>query len=244
MDATLQVGLLTTAAFLGFFHTLTGPDHYLPFIAMSRVGRWSLSKTLAVAAACGVAHVLSSVLLGFAGIALTTGVTELEWMKSRLTWIEGVRGDLAAWLLLSFGIVYTIWGLRRAIRNRPHTHVHVHPEGTVHRHFHTHADEHAHVHADQGDRMTPWVLFVIFVFGPCEPLIPLLMFPALRDLNLWAVGAVALVFSTCTLATMLTLVTAGYYGAARLSAPWLTRYAHPLAGASLALCGLAMVLGL
>ncbi|HOD34406.1 MAG TPA: hypothetical protein PLR20_01590 [Syntrophales bacterium] len=31
---------------------------------------------------------------------------------------------------------------------------------------------------------TPWVLFTIFVLGPSEPLIPVLMFPAARNASL------------------------------------------------------------
>ena len=37
--------LLWTAASIGFVHTLLGPDHYLPFVAMSRAGGWSARKT-------------------------------------------------------------------------------------------------------------------------------------------------------------------------------------------------------
>jgi hypothetical protein len=37
--------LTITAGTLGFFHTLFGPDHYLPFIMMARARRWSLAKT-------------------------------------------------------------------------------------------------------------------------------------------------------------------------------------------------------
>ena len=38
--------LLATALSLGFVHTLAGPDHYIPFMAMSKTRRWSLPKTL------------------------------------------------------------------------------------------------------------------------------------------------------------------------------------------------------
>ena len=33
--------LLVTAASIGFIHTLTGPDHYLPFIVMSKARKWT-----------------------------------------------------------------------------------------------------------------------------------------------------------------------------------------------------------
>ena len=38
-----------------------------------------------------------------------------------------------------------------------------------HYHEHTHNDEHTHPHAANGKKsVTPWVLFIIFIFGPCE----------------------------------------------------------------------------
>ncbi len=62
--------LIAAAASIGFFHTLFGPDHYLPFIVMSRSGKWSLRKTTLITVVCGIGQVFSSVLLGLIGIAL------------------------------------------------------------------------------------------------------------------------------------------------------------------------------
>ena len=84
--------LVATAATIGVLHTLIGPDHYLPFLAMAGARRWSLRRTLSVTTLCGVGHVLSSVVLGFVGIALGVAVSRLEGF-------EAVRGDLAAWML-------------------------------------------------------------------------------------------------------------------------------------------------
>ncbi len=236
-DATLTY-LLGTAVLLGFFHTLTGPDHYVPFIAMSKIGRWSLPKTMIITGLCGIGHVLSSVVLGILGIVLGIAVGHLKWF-------EGLRGDVAGWLLLGFGLAYTIWGLHRAIRNRPHTHTHFHEDGIRHQHEHAHTSGHAHVHNNDETvmNMTPWILFTIFVFGPCEPLIPLLMYPAAK-LSFIGVAAIAVVFSICTIGTMLTVVYVGYLGLLKMSIAPLARYSHALAGAALLTCGLAIQLGL
>ena len=44
---TVDIGLLLlTAASIGFIHTLLGPDHYLPFVAMSAARGWSSRRTL------------------------------------------------------------------------------------------------------------------------------------------------------------------------------------------------------
>jgi len=225
--------LVATAASIGFFHTLVGPDHYLPFIVMARSGKWSLLKTGVVTALCGVGHVLSSVLLGLIGIAAGLAVTRVEA-------VESFRGNLAAWFLIAFGLVYFVWGLRRAVKSRPHAHPHAHGVDADHLHVHTHTDEHAHVHHKEGSTsVTPWVLFVIFVFGPCEPLIPLLMYPAAKS-NAFGVALVTAVFGVATIGTMLALVMVASLGMNVLPLGRLERYTHALAGGTIALCGMAI----
>jgi len=94
MQNELQV-LIFAAITISFIHTITGPDHYLPFIALSRSRGWSFSKTLWWTVVCGSGHIASSVLLGLGGAAI-------GWSLSKLQWIESVRGGLAGWVLLSF----------------------------------------------------------------------------------------------------------------------------------------------
>lgn len=235
--------LIGTAASLGFVHTIIGPDHYLPFIVIGRARQWSLRKTLAVSALAGVGHILGSVVLGFAGVALGLAVSRLEG-------VEAFRGDTAAWLLLGFGLAYFVWGLRRAWRNKPHVHRHLHAAAAAHDHEHTHSGEHVHVH--DGDlaqgrhggkkaNITPWVLFIIFVFGPCEPLIPLLMYPAAKH-SFTGVALVAAAFGAVTIGTMLAVIAAASWGASFLRLGRLERYAHALAGLMIVVSGLAVKL--
>ncbi|MFQ5424304.1 MAG: hypothetical protein ACE5F9_10035 [Phycisphaerae bacterium] len=245
-----DLGLLCgTAASIALLHTILGPDHYLPFVALSRVRSWSLRRTVAVTVACGVAHVLSSVVLGLVGIALGVAVFRLDD-------IESLRGSLAGWLLLAFGVVYLAWGVHRAIRNRPHSHLHAHTDGTIHAHTHAHTRNHAHPHdapfapageppAEQEERssITPWVLFVIFIFGPCEPLIPLVMYPAAQG-SLRDVVIVTAVFGLVTIGTMTTVVLMARAAAGALPFARLGRYSHAAAGLVLCACGLAVCLGL
>lgn len=234
------VVLCATGATIGFLHTLLGPDHYLPFVAMSRVGRWSMSRTVLITVLCGVGHVLSSVVLGIIGIAFGVAVLKLET-------IESFRGDIAGWLLLAFGLVYFVWGVRRAIRNKPHEHRHAHANGTLHSHEHGHRGDHVHAHtpaapeaAPEGGSMTPWVLFTIFLFGPCEPLIPILMYPAATG-SVWGLLLVTAVFGAVTIGTMMGVVMALSLGVKVLPVRRLERYTHALAGAAISLCGAAMI---
>ncbi len=225
--------LTITAASIGFFHTLLGPDHYIPFIVMARSGKWSLVKTTWVTGLCGIGHILSSVLLGTIGIAFGIAITKIEG-------VESFRGSLAAWAFIAFGLVYFVWGLRKALRNRPHTHWHVHKDRAGHIDRHVHTKEHVHVHReDKSANLTPWILFTIFFLGPCEPLIPILMYPAARG-SLFGLLWVAGVFGGVTIMTMLSVVLISSLGVTLLPVGQLERYSHALAGATICLCGMAI----
>lgn len=227
--------LVTAAASIGFLHTLLGPDHYIPFIAMSKSGEWSMRKTTLVTIICGLGHVLSSVLLGTVGITFGLAVSKLEVFES-------FRGDIATWALIAFGLVYFAWGMSRAYRNRPHTHIHNHGSGAEHVHTHVHAEEHLHLHKKKNAGIvTPWALFIIFILGPCEPLIPMLMYPAARH-SMLGLGLVAGVFSLVTISTMLGIVLVSSYGINILPTKGLERYTHAIAGAIISFCGVSVLL--
>ena len=224
--------LTITAASIGFIHTVFGPDHYLPFIMMSWARKWSVVKTVIITFLCGIGHIASSVVLGLIGVAFGLAV-------HNLVKIESVRGNIAAWLFIAFGLVYFVWGLRRAYLNKPHTHLHAHCTD-AHTHEHTHDTEHLHIH-DQNDKknITPWVLFTIFVFGPCEPLIPLVMYPAAKH-SLSGMIVVTAVFGTVTIATMLTITLLALAGVHITHLNRLERFTHAIAGGTILLCGLAI----
>jgi nickel/cobalt exporter len=227
--------LAASAAAIAFAHTVLGPDHYLPFVAMAKARGWSMAKTLRITLFCGVGHLAGSVVLGLVGI--TVGV-----QLSSLNWMEGVRGNIAAWMLIGFGLAYTAWGLRQAHRNRPHTHWH-HHDGVSHLHEHRHQEAHAHVHdrAAGSRSLTPWFIFVIFVLGPCEPLIPLLMYPAARE-STTGVVVVTMVFALVTVLTMSLAVAIALLGLKTIKISRLEPYGHAVAGSTILACGLAIAL--
>ena len=228
--------LCGTAASIGFLHTLMGPDHYLPFIALAKTNGWSKVKTFWITFVCGLGHVLSSVVLGFIGIGFGVALFKLEKF-------EAIRGDLAMWLLLTFGFVYFVWGIFHAIKNKPHSHFHKHENGETHSHEHKHSHTHAHPHEKFKNKSIIWGIFIIFVFGPCEPLIPLIMFPAAKG-SIFAVVLVALIFALVTVGTMLTMVILSLSGIKLFKSKSIIRYSHALAGFVVFCCGGAIYLGL
>lgn len=204
--------VLSGAASLGIAHTLLGPDHYIPFIALGRARGWTKGKTALITMLSGAAHILSSILIGVLVIRYGS-----EFLN--LNALEAARGNVAAWGLLSFGVAYTIWGIRRAIRS---THCSI---------------------VRSSDRV-PWVLFIIFALGPCEPLVPLLVTTA-TSCQQEVVFAVGTVFLIATVLTMTTMVVAGWKGIEYFPVLKARRFAHALAGASLTSCaGAALLLGI
>jgi hypothetical protein len=223
--------LILAAAGIALTHAALGPDHYLPFIMLGRVRRWSVARATAVTAACGVAHLLASLMLAAGGLVLGVAAGRLEA-------VESARGNLAAWAVVAFGLAYAVWGGRKALRKvrglEPHQHaglVHVHERGDR---------PHAHAHPDGGSRITFWTLFGIFVLGPCEPLIPLFMLPASR--GRWGLAAwTAFVFGLVTVLTMVGLTLFGLRGLSRFRWQPLETWGHTLAGGIIAASGLLVL---
>ncbi len=230
MDSSLWI-LSGTAVLIAFIHTVMGPDHYLPFIMLGRANKWSAKKVAIISMLCGIGHVLSSVVLGTIGIAVGTAIRNLEYLES-------FRGEIASFLLIGFGIAYATWGIRQAIRNRPHPHSHRRPDGAGYSHKHSHSEDYSHAHP-QEKPTTFWAVFIIFVLGPCEPLIPLLMFPAAT--HGWiGISTVTILFRVVTIGTMMTIAVLGSQGLRLIKANWMERYAHALAGGTIAMSGIAI----
>jgi sulfite exporter TauE/SafE len=222
--------LVLSAIAISFLHTLAGPDHYLPFIALSKARGWTLGTTIFWTIICGCGHVWSSVLLGLGGAAL-------GWSISRISWLENVRGGIAGWALLCFGFGYAIWGYFRARQNRTHKHFDGDIDGSLYIYEHRHGEA---VAPRDRHKATPWVLFLIFLLGPCEPMIPLLFFPAAQN-SFYAMLLVVAVYTVFTLLTMMLMVVLGYYGFAFFKTGKLERYMHALGGAAIFSCGAGMV---
>ncbi len=231
MDNSVML-LSLTAISIGFVHTLLGPDHYLPFIVLSEAKKWSVRKTMLITFFCGIGHVLSSVVLGLIGILIGISV-------NRLVAVESFRGNIAGWLFIAFGLVYMIISLRNIFRKKRHTHSHFHIDSGIHSHDHNHHNEHSHIHETGTVKATPWILFLIFVFGPCEPLIPILMYPAAKH-NISGSIIVSVLFSVVTIATMMSVVFAFKMGFSRMNLKPVEKYANLIAGGMIFFSGIAL----
>jgi hypothetical protein len=227
---SLSISLLAAAFGVGVVHTLLGPDHYLPFIMLARARGWSRTRTVVVTGACGVGHIASSVVLGGLGIAFGLAIGHLES-------VETGRGPIAAWAMVAFGAAYALWGLRHALRKRKGIETHTHGDEV---HIHSHGGRpHGHDHRVSANT-TFWALFIVFVLGPCEPLIPLFALPASQ--GRWDTAVLtAVVFGFATLVSMIGAVLAGYEGLKLVALGPLERWSHLVAGCVIAAAGLSVI---
>jgi nickel/cobalt exporter len=207
------MALMFAAAGVGSLHSLA-PDHWVPFAALSRARRWSAAHTARLTILCGLGHVSVSAILGLA--ALFVGLQAVHALGSRLE-------VNAIYLLIGFGIVYTIWGLRRSFARDPlqvmHHHDHHHPHG-----------ENEHDHG-----LTEWSLFLLFSADPCVAVIPMIMAASVGG---WiAVAAVVVAYEIATIVTMTALVVAARASANSVHFGWFDRYGDAAAGALIVTVG-------
>jgi len=132
---------------------------------------------------------------------------------AHLEGVESFRGNIAGFLLIGFGIAYALWGLKH-IRD-------------YHLHFH------------KGEIVTFWTLMAIFVFGPCEPLIPL-MFLAVQ--HGWSgIWLTTTAFSVTTVFMVVAQSMLAFMGLSLLPQRSLEKWSHVMAGGVIALTGLAVM---
>ncbi|HQP10362.1 MAG TPA: hypothetical protein PKV41_03135 [Candidatus Omnitrophota bacterium] len=199
--------IILIAAFTGITHTLLGPDHYLPFIALAKSQSWSRKRTAWITCVCGLGHILSSVVIAYLALGLRFSLNLLEV-------IDSYRSDFTAWALIAFGLVYLIAGLKRIYRSNV--------QETV-----------------QPYNPMFWILFVIFVVGPCEPLFFLMTYPSLAG-NLPAVLLLIGVFGATTIMTMLAAVFAASFGLGFLRGRQVMRFAPAASGMIIIFCGVGI----
>ncbi|MCF6356251.1 MAG: sulfite exporter TauE/SafE family protein [Draconibacterium sp.] len=222
--------LFVSAASLGFAHTILGPDHYLPFIVLSKARQWSSSKTMWITFISGVGHVGGSVIIGMIGIAMGISLNKLEYLES-------FRGEIVGWMLFIFGLAYTIYGIYKYMKSSHHFHL---PNFLLPKKIRGLQHLPTEDQKEDNTKLTPWILFLIFVFGPCEVLIPMLIFPAYEN-STYGMFTVALIFGVVTISTMMLIVYIGHRGTSLIRLKKHEKYLHLVAGFLILLSALGIL---
>lgn len=126
---------------------------------------------------------------------------------------ENIRGDVASLLLIGFGVAYLLYGLKQIGRRHPHTH-------------------------GNATTVSYWMLFIIIIFGPCEPLIPLLF--ASSAYGWMSVVITVGVFSIATIAMMQLQVHAALWGVSAIRWHFIEHASDAVAGVVIIVTGIAI----
>lgn len=124
---------------------------------------------------------------------------------------ESHRGDVASLLLIGFGLAYMVWGIKNWGRKHSHR-------------------------MEKARTVSYWTLFALIVFGPCEPLIPLIF--ASSAFGWGEVFAVFVLFGVSTIAMMLLQVHLALLGVSVVRAHWFEHASDVIAGGVIALTGI------
>ena len=200
------------------------PTHWLPFVLAGRAQHWSRSRTLAVIAIAGGAHVVFTTLLGalivWFGIEVSEDVGEIF-----LT--------IAAVALTGIGVFY----IARHFKGRGREHHHSLSrlwEG----HDHTHHD-HTHHTTPTTDRAAIGSLVAMLTFSPCESFLPVYLSGVPYGWQGFALLSITL--AVATLGSMMLLAWVTSFGIERIRLSVLERNESLVVGLLLCVLGIAIL---
>lgn len=153
--------------------------------------------------------------IGHVGSSLIIGAVGvlLGVAADKVNLFETNRSNVASLLLIGFGLAYMVWGIKNWGRK------------------HTHQLETAKI-------VSYWTLFALVIFGPCEPLIPLI-FAGYAYGWLTVIG-VFVVFGLSTIIMMLAQVHLATVGVSMLRWHWFEHASDVIAGSVIVLTGVVI----
>jgi hypothetical protein len=96
LQQPVLLSLLGAGFATAFLHAAL-PTHWLPFVLVGRGQRWTLPQVLTAVATAGLAHILTTAVVG--GLIVAAGIAMDQW-------ISGLLPGLSAGLLFLFGAFY------------------------------------------------------------------------------------------------------------------------------------------
>jgi len=211
------------SAMVGAVHALL-PDHWIPFVLLSRARRWDLRRSLSATAAGGLAHLVSTAALGLLVALLGT-----EALKR-----AGPAAEFAgAGILAVFGLLLSIRGLRSARRGRGHVHGHASNAGAHGPGPTPDPGPGRPASSDRGHLLQGALLGA----RPCAEAIPVFLAAAAYGLTSSILAILAWVITT--LGVMVGIVWLSLLGLSTVKLDFLEKYGEVAAGLLILLMGLA-----
>jgi nickel/cobalt transporter (NicO) family protein len=224
---------LAAASATAALHALI-PDHWLPFVLMGRSRGWSAGKTLALASAGGLLHVVLAVGMGF--LTYRLGREGAEAMAHR---VGETLEALSSLGLALFGILYGAFSWRRESRH------HGGPGGRAGVGTPPPDPHHHHGHMLErwfGGNLSGWSLVAVIGISPCALAFPILLASA-ASLGISGVLLVAVGFGAVTMVTTLTITLIAFLSVRRVDFPFLNRYGDLISGGLIGFVGALLFAG-
>ncbi len=201
--------LLAAAAGVAIGHAVL-PDHWVPLAVLGRTQRYSLGRVTRLAALAGVAHVLTSLLVG--GVVIAVG---LQFRSA----VEGAQNLVVGCALIATGVAFAAFEL--ATRHRP-----AHERGHDHGHGPAAA---AHVGSPEpGPGGLRRVAAVMVPFGaaasPDLTILP--VFLAATAVGAAAAVGTLITFSLVTISAIVALTASASIGGRQVETGWLDRWGN------------------
>ena len=210
LEQPVILSLLGAGFVTAFLHAAL-PTHWLPFVLVGRAQRWTLPRMLGAVTAAGLAHIVTTAVVG--GLVVAAGLAVDQW-------ISGLLPHLAAVLLLLFGTFY----LSRALIRRPV------PAGGPPLELAEPTVSHAAAF---------WGLVAMMAVSPGEVLLPIYLSQAEEGLAVLAALTVAFALGTVGGMAVFTLLARAGWSVLRLER-W-ARYEGAVLGGALIVIGLLVL---
>ena len=217
--------LLAASAGVGLGHAIL-PDHWVPLAVLGRTRRYPLSRIARLSGLAGVAHVLVSIILGGAIIAIG-----LQFRHA----IQSAQDTIVGSVLIATGIGFAILELTG---HGHHHHHHEHGEDADAAHVH-----HQPLESSRRGRVHGLAAVMVPFGAAASPDLTILpVFLAAATINTaTALGSLA-VFAAVTIGTIVGLTIAATRGSYQLRAQWLERWGNLFTAFVLAVIGLLVLL--
>ena len=210
LEQPVILSLLGAGFVTAFLHAAL-PTHWLPFVLVGRAQRWTLPRMLGAVTAAGLAHIVTTAVVGSLVVAAGLAVDQ---------WLSGLLPHLAAVLLLLFGTFY----LSRALIRRPV------PAGGPPLELADPTVSHAAAF---------WGLVAMMAVSPGEVLLPIYLSQAEEGLAVLAALTVAFALGTVGGMAVFTLLARAGWSVLRLER-W-ARYEGAVLGGALIVIGLLVL---
>ncbi len=223
MSATTPA-MIAAAAGVAFGHAIL-PDHWVPLAVVGRTRRYPIARVARLSGLAGAAHVLVSLLLGGAIIAVG-----LQFRSS----VEHAQDDIVGGLLLATGVAF----IALELSGRGHSHHHDHAHG----HHHDHDN---HPAGDPGTSRWRRLGSVAVPFGaaasPDLTILPVFLAATATGAGT-AVGTL-IAFAGVTIATIVGLTLLATFGGYQVRGQWLERRGNAITAGVLVVIGLLVLTG-